>query len=267
MSRFQFNNTDETWRALHASNIWNMDGSNNMSISGNTNDYYPYGLRINEVLTNKQYIDTKIVPDGNKRVRFIVDYTYLNNVTFGYHGIYNPTKQTFYIGEYYTTLRFQALPAARQDNLLFFSLNKRYNLTLDYNPYTGILSGYDGNSLIQSTTIGGIYDNSSNLSLWIGGANEVSQANSIYCNCILWKAVILFDDKLVFNGIPVQTGNTVFSPIPAPSNCLFDMVTKTYFENQGLGSFGIVNKTETGDTQNSIPSTVLQAPEVIVNEL
>jgi hypothetical protein len=39
--------------------------------------------------------------------------------------------------------------------------------------------------------------------------------------------------------IPVPQGSTTFSIIPAPSNCMWDTVSKRYIEASGVGTFGI----------------------------
>jgi hypothetical protein len=44
---------------------------------------------------------------------------------------------------------------------------------------------------------------------------------------------------LTHSFVPVASGSTRYSTTPAPSNCLWDTVTETYFENAGTGSFGL----------------------------
>ena len=46
----------------------------------------------------------------------------------------------------------------------------------------------------------------------------------------------------VFHGIPVKKGSTEYSDIPAPSNCYFDMVSKTYkVQSGGGGTIGFMD--------------------------
>lgn len=70
---------------------------------------------------------------------------------------------------------------------------------------------------------------------WCNG-NVTTGSESI----IKMSAVRIYrDSALVFSGIPVPAGDKQYSSNPAPSNCMFDNVSKTYFVNQGTGSFGI----------------------------
>ena len=53
--------------------------------------------------------------------------------------------------------------------------------------------------------------------------------------CQVWDGT----DELVRDLVPVPQGSTWYSATPAPSNCMWDKVTRQYFENQGTGTFGI----------------------------
>jgi len=59
------------------------------------------------------------------------------------------------------------------------------------------------------------------------------------------KAVIEYwqaydtSNNLIRDLIPVPKDDTQYSTTPAPSNCMWDTITKTYFENKGTGSFDI----------------------------
>ena len=47
------------------------------------------------------------------------------------------------------------------------------------------------------------------------------------------------DGVLARDFIPVPAGDTTYSATPAPSNCMWDKVTRQYFVNQGTGAFEI----------------------------
>ncbi len=53
------------------------------------------------------------------------------------------------------------------------------------------------------------------------------------------------NNVLVRDFIPVPQGDTTYSATPAPSNCMWDAVTKQYFGSIGAGQFGIVEVTGT----------------------
>jgi len=59
-------------------------------------------------------------------------------------------------------------------------------------------------------------------------------------SCTFYEFRVFENGILVRDFIPVPAGSTTFSTTPAPSNCMWDTVTEQYFENQGTGSFGIV---------------------------
>jgi len=46
-------------------------------------------------------------------------------------------------------------------------------------------------------------------------------------------------DILAYNFVPVPEGDTQYSDIPAPSNCLYETIRHRYYENDGSGEFGI----------------------------
>jgi len=60
----------------------------------------------------------------------------------------------------------------------------------------------------------------------------------------IYGAKLLIGGVLKHDFIPVPTGNTDYSSVPAPSNCMWDTVTQKYFETAGGGAFGIVEDVE-----------------------
>ena len=72
---------------------------------------------------------------------------------------------------------------------------------------------------------------------WINSAgnfSDVVQDLRKIKSCKIWD-----NGALIRDFISVPQGNTQYSKVPAPSNCMWDKVTQTYFENAGTGSFGI----------------------------
>ena len=73
--------------------------------------------------------------------------------------------------------------------------------------------------------------------LWYGSWQDISWSQS---SKLYGLEVYGLDKKtLLFYAIPVPQGNTDFSTTPAPSNCVWDFVTKQYFTNKGNGTFAI----------------------------
>ena len=58
----------------------------------------------------------------------------------------------------------------------------------------------------------------------------------------LFSFKVYENDILIMDLLPIPTGNTTYSTTPAPSNCLIDKLTGTYYENQGTGTFSIVER-------------------------
>lgn len=65
-------------------------------------------------------------------------------------------------------------------------------------------------------------------------ANYPSISNPGITRAAIWYVKIWDKDKLVRHLIPVEEGQEVYDYV-APSNCLFDLVTETFFENKNDG--------------------------------
>jgi hypothetical protein len=59
----------------------------------------------------------------------------------------------------------------------------------------------------------------------------------------IYYAKMTIDGVLARDFVPVPQGSTQFGD-PAPSNCMWDKVTKAYFEKIGAGGFGILEVIE-----------------------
>ena len=78
-----------------------------------------------------------------------------------------------------------------------------------------------------------------NLTLFSHSVFEMANFLSSPFSGAIYRATIYENDVLIRDFIPVPKGNTDYSTIPAPSNCMWDTVTQTYFQNAGTGVFGI----------------------------
>ena len=75
---------------------------------------------------------------------------------------------------------------------------------------------------------------------FVGHCNAGGTSQNYWGSYRLYGFKIYKNDALAFNGIPVPKGNTQYLAEPAPSNCLFDTVSRTYFENLGSGTLEIM---------------------------
>ena len=59
---------------------------------------------------------------------------------------------------------------------------------------------------------------------------------------IVYSFKVYVSDILQRDFVPVPQGSSMYSSLPAPSNCMWDKVTEEYFENAGTGQFGIIEE-------------------------
>jgi len=82
------------------------------------------------------------------------------------------------------------------------------------------------------------------LSLVLGGLNDnvAVSAQRMRAVCYRYRHYDTTDPyrPLRLDLIPVPQGDTTWSRVPAPSPCMWDAVSRRYFENAGTGDFGIV---------------------------
>ena len=108
--------------------------------------------------------------------------------------------------------------------------------TIDKN--NGLVSVYNADGTLNSTNsiANATFDNGFGVFIFsLNTSGNPTVTGAAKCRTFkLYKAGVL-----MFSGIPVPAGDTQYSSTPAPSNCMFDNVSKTYFVNQGTGSFGI----------------------------
>ena len=90
-----------------------------------------------------------------------------------------------------------------------------------------------------------------NMYLFNYNTNDTSVQNGVVPMTV-YNMKIWVNDVLVRDFVPVPVGSTRFSGFPAPSNCMWDKVTRAYFQNAGTGSFGIV------EVDNEIQSIIQQ---------
>lgn len=69
----------------------------------------------------------------------------------------------------------------------------------------------------------------------IGARNEGMTPTTVSPNLpirdagfLIFSAKIIRGEEVVFDAVPVEEGSTVYSPVPAPENCLFDRVRNDY---------------------------------------
>lgn len=87
---------------------------------------------------------------------------------------------------------------------------------------------YEANAAVTFTGTHTLFVFAQNLA---GSRNYITRMKLWYCK--IWDS-----GTLVRDFTPVATGDVV-DGLTAPSNCLYDKVTKGFFENKGTGTFGI----------------------------
>lgn len=55
----------------------------------------------------------------------------------------------------------------------------------------------------------------------------------------IYYCALTLNNEIIRDFVPVSAGSTTYSSTPAPSNCFWDKVTQSYFENAGTGTIGI----------------------------
>lgn len=113
-----------------------------------------------------------------------------------------------------------------------------------------VLGDFNGTTNVKTMTINGfvssaaypdtlaqIQSGNNTLKLFCNGETGRADRRIIgrLYHCKIWS-----DDILVRDFVPVNFGSTRYSATPAPSHCMWDAVTQTYFQNAGTGVFSVL---------------------------
>lgn len=114
------------------------------------------------------------------------------------------------------------------------------NISKDTNKHTYKVGYPNGGYLYidttQSSKIGGTQNNTANQSLVVFADKKETGDISGFAKIKEWYFIIYQYSFIKQYLVPVPKGMLIGDKI-APSNCMFDMVTQTFFENQGTGDF------------------------------
>lgn len=183
------------------------------------------------VSTGTQYINTGINGTGDTRV-YEVCSRVNTTISFSFGSRNNSVSGLFlfaFLASFRSDYNTTSTTGGTTQTNTYYTIDMNRNVCNVYNP--------DGSTNAILTTTYASFTNSNPIYVFAGtekGGDPVSRGSfkkklfRIYRN-----------DILLFDGIPVPAGDTQYSSTPAPSNCMFDNVSKTYFVNQGTGSFGI----------------------------
>ena len=108
---------------------------------------------------------------------------------------------------------------------------------LTYSISFGRTTTIDGKSTTGNGSVTG-----NNYPILVGSINTGGNRDS-RLNRMDYGEFTVYDqnDNEVFHGVPVEKGSTEFSDTPAPSNCYYDLVSKTYkVQTGGSGTIGIM---------------------------
>lgn len=235
---------------------------NNVSFKIYGNDNFPSDTSIiasrqEYYLTSNgnQWIDTKVVPNNDTELElfFMIPEGYnppaasahpdvagccaINNATghFGGPLILRNNKIQFLYGDWpYNSERLEAS--------FDWKINGEYHSTLTATKDgTGTAFITDGTNSYTGSFSQNISGFSFNNLLLFAQQNNGSVVNQ---NPIgIKEARISQNGTTIRHFVAVYEGSTEFSETPAPSNCMYDLITKEYFTNRGSGNFGIHNDT------------------------
>lgn len=199
------------------------------------------------VSTGGQYINTGVFPDATTRVQARVMRT-------GAVGATGANAEGFLFGSRLTTTstnRFtcsltasgQTTPNAigsQWGNTTYPSPANTFNslgvdVTLEHSGAGTLKDGAKIHDFSSAT-----WANTTNIELPLFGLRTGAAMDARYFIGRMYSCKIWNGSTLVRDFEPVPQGDTFYSPIPAPSHCLWDKVTGTYFTNRGTGNFNII---------------------------
>ena len=190
------------------------------------------------ISSNSQYIDTGIISSGNLTIEIsfkkTLDITGYDSIIYGGRSASGTSVRMLYI--------------ARNNQ----SLNTKYqsgtalplgSTALEKGVFHNIVDSP------QSVQVNGIthinrnpinFTANSTICLFTTKTNNVVDLGQMFSGQI--KSCVIKNDlgETLRDFIAVPQGSTRHSSIPAPSNCMFDRVSNAYFENNGTGTFGVV---------------------------
>ena len=202
------------------------------------------------VFKGAQYIDTGIDHLGDLEIsvdfQLAVDHGADYNTVFGTHGAYY----------YQNRFTFAKIPASepnaayRQMFLAVYGHSNysdgwqyMYRIVAPYNTSRNTIRMRKGDEIEFNGAglqpIAPQQQPQAPLNIYLGAVNNQLAPPSMYYIGNMFGCRMKRDGVLVRDMIPVPAGDTRYSATPAPSNCLWDMVSKAYFENKGTGAFGI----------------------------
>lgn len=219
-------------------------GTEDFVIGGIPEDYIIEGGKLiwcnpNIYLENppnyQEYINTTIIPTNDMRFRVIAQ---LTDTTNEYDGcLFGSRKDSSATGKQFCVWNFKT-----SGNIGSFIYGDKW-----YGNYPGIAGQkytfeYDGinytiNGTSPSTGVWiGDKNINSTLPIFLFGLNQNGSIESRRMRGKVFEFILWSNSTILQYLIPVPKGMLIGDKI-APSNCMFDMVTQTFFENQGTGNF------------------------------
>ena len=194
--------------------------------------------------TNPPHIDTGIVTKG--ALRMVVDMltplgTTANTGAFGGRSIANTNTQQFTFWSHISDTARSDFNTQRQTiSSTDVPLGER--LMIDKNRNVTSVSRDNGKTWnVVATATPSTFVSNPPINIHIGNISQGTTWNGFAGT--IFSAKIYDDDVLVRDFMPVPQGSTRYSVTPAPSNCMWDKVSQSYFTNAGTGSgtLGIVS--------------------------
>lgn len=173
--------------------------------------------------TGTQWIDTGINPDNanTKQVDIETNFAILTPGSDQYIGIFGAAVPRFGFYTRYNNMCFGYYQAS--DNLYEIEYGKKYNLR--FNVTKGSQNAKLNGVTVWSETRSGILQSTYTIGLFCRNYSTPQWIN----NARIYNLKIAIDGALVRNFIPALD--------PTGTPCMYDMVTKTPFYNQGTGTF------------------------------
>lgn len=184
--------------------------------------------------SGKQYINTGIKPE-NGTILVIkargVSLNYYSSI-FGTSGLDNKQRFSTMSSSDGTGMRFDY---GSQWGMPYLT-SAPFLATMPYEIVKANEFNYFSNQPV-STNNPAVFDSEKTTPIFLFACHEDGKATSM-ASMELYYCKISKNSGMVFDAIAVPAGKPVEGKV-APQNCLYDKISKTFFLNQGTGSFGI----------------------------
>ena len=219
-------------------NWWQKNVTLRASISNGTEGF---GL----VFTGTQHINTGI--NGNSDLRIVIDVTPIeaqatSNINCPIYGVrdgtnLNTSSNSFIFWYRYNSTITDAsvIYGGTQQRIIPANTPWDIRCTLDQNRNLTYRNGVlvtthpsTAFSISQPVLLGAVRNGD--------GTMYINKLGGIVYSCQIYD-----NDVLVRDFVPVPQGSTAYSSFAAPSNCMWDKKSQTYFQNDGTGTFGIIS--------------------------